>query len=1427
MPLDTNQFEVIGDDKPQASPDQFEVIGDAKPAALDLSKVGLDPYEKYRLAIAHGATPESYSELPQFAGQPFSPSNPDMDYLAATRGETILAPIFATAAKGVGELEKRMPIPARYLLTGKDLSKNADNAEAEKFPFTPYVNLPKVSKEDMRNLSPLEQRIASGANALNQTLEEFSSPVSASKLPVGEGMTLPFALQIAESIPGQIKDIKDAPDANARTAAATRLGASLAMGGLLAKGHLGKEPTPEVQGPYALGRMLNTPRGAEPELRVEDFEPLDTQSGTPLSPQELIARQSRAPVVPAPPDPPAKTFEINEEGEPENASKIPSTASVSKSEVRPPVGEGTPLRQQGETSATQSKANEPEPRAGDARGAANTDEKIASESTESIVSRTKVGEERDAAFKNRADAISRVSKSLKPGDVIVDSDGVRRVVRDVHKDGTLFVDREGGTDKTGGEFHFEPEMTIERKSPSQISDAEAVSKMTPNEFAQALSASGKQATHAGYELAQQIKTPEDRAQIKKFEDDANNDTKALLTKLKQAKTPTEQSQAFLEIQNANVKKQFFNEAGRLYDALEEVKKTGDTAAAAKKFGVDESFVKEPNREFVGMGGATPAEFESGAGAGREIYGIAHEVRKARAKAGVVEPVERGEGITRDEAVERGRQLLNSGADPEAAMKDFETNRKISADGIALARAQGEKLAREARIAERQFGTESKEYEAAYKRSSDWEARSKAMQTEWNRAGMAQQGATDIDTGSFTGLRREFQDQTGKDFNPKQKKEAKEIADKVNDAADKTEIARNELFSELDKDLSGMNDAEKRAIDAANKTVREAAVRRAEAEKEQRVTEAQAKNDVEKVQREAARKAKSAADKTVREDAIRKAKEESQQRVDAANKKRQLAEVELARSKRARDAVNKQARDAAAKRAQEARKELGKSISERAWDKAREYIEAGVTNFDDIRNKLATDLGLSVDKVTTELARTKRAKYLTDNLWKKQQDYRRLDQQAKRWLAQQQMPWLSKQLQKIPDIMFGAKVFGHGTVALGTHAPMVAFQPRFWGDYVKNFADMYRMSISNSLKPGEFQKSAAAFYEKKMQDLVRRPNYITARRAGLVNDPFEYEDYNAPNVTRFLGPFGKMGDRGYSVLKLLRQDMFDQYWNNLPKTQQIPDVAKAIADGVNHATGVIRSAPPRYSNIALFAPRLALSRGSWLVADPLRAVKTGLDWKNASDADKIFAMNQVKEKAWVVGTMLSLLALNEGFLEATGSNQRVNVSDPMKRDWMKFKVAGLNVGYGNAMLAMARLPARLYRIRESDGGKLKNLVYPDEDTYSVLGEYGRSQLSPFASLASTLWFKSDWQNRPLPNSNRPIPKRLAARGVGAYTWPEFWTEQALPIPLEEGAREVWKSGLGMTDEQQRQARKALATISVMMATGARVEDDTDVASPENH
>src|ERR1019366_7835460 len=119
----------------------------------------------------------------------------------------------------------------------------------------------------------------------------------------------------------------------------------------------------------------------------------------------------------------------------------------------------------------------------------------------------------------------------------------------------------------------------------------------------------------------------------------------------------------------------------------------------------------------------------------------------------------------------------------------------------------------------------------------------------------------------------------------------------------------------------------------------------------------------------------------------------------------------------------------------------------------------------------------------------------------------------------------------------------------------------------------------------------------------------------------------------------MGNRGYTVLKILRQDMFDQMWNKLPKTSQIPEVASAISDGINHATGVVKGRAPQGSTLALFAPRLDASRVMWLAGDPLRAAGTFLNWKNADLGERTFALNQVKEKAWVFGTYAGLLALN--------------------------------------------------------------------------------------------------------------------------------------------------------------------------------------------
>lgn len=826
----------------------------------------------------------------------------------------------------------------------------------------------------------------------------------------------------------------------------------------------------------------------------------------------------------------------------------------------------------------------------------------------------------------------------------------------------------------------------------------------------------------------------------------------------------------------------------------------------------------------GMGAALASGEIPETGAGAEKYGIAERIREERAKAGQVDPVEPGVGINTPDSIERGREIIRTDQEaPEKLMTAFEQDpqRGISAEGMAVARAHGEALAAGARTIEDNFGTDSPQYKQAKEALSSWDKRSKAMQTEWHKAGMAQQGETDIDTGSFTGLERAHREATGKDFTPQQKPKAQKIAKQVNAASQSVQIAKAQLNKALNDDFGNLTErsnAEQRAFDAANKTVREAAARAADAENKARVAEEVRRRAEEKVQEDAKARAQRAVDKTKTSAAIRAAEAENKARVDQAVRDKQAADIQVRAAKRAQEAAWKVVREAAA-RAAKAERELMADPGRQIWEKAKAYLDQGIDDFDTIRNKVATDLGMKVDRVTRELAYSKRAKYAADDLWRKQQQARRLHEQAKSWLTSLEVPGYQKALAGIPKILFGLKVGFHGTVALGTHAPTVAFQPRFWKTYVTDFGKMYRMVGSS------------AYYERQVQDLLRRPNYITARRAGLVNDPFVFEDYNSPDTVKYFVKLSGMGNRGYSVLKILRQDMFDQMWEGLPKTAKIPEVAQAISDGLNHATGVVKGKAPKGANIGLFAPRLEASRVMWLAGDPIKAATTFLDWKNAGPGEKAFAMNQAKEKAWVAGTLVSMLALNQGFLAATDSKQRINFDNPFRSDWMKFKAAGMDFAYGNAMISMARLPVRLW-VGIKNEGKLNKIILEDENTAKTLFDYARSQASPFAGLTLDLAFGRDFQERPLPRAGfgflpgrTTIPKRLKAQGVTMpYSWTEFWSEQLTPIPFQEGLKEVWH-GMGMNQEQAKSMNKAVATIAIMSATGGRLTDDWDLKKNE--
>jgi hypothetical protein len=842
----------------------------------------------------------------------------------------------------------------------------------------------------------------------------------------------------------------------------------------------------------------------------------------------------------------------------------------------------------------------------------------------------------------------------------------------------------------------------------------------------------------------------------------------------------------------------------------------------------------------------------------ETTGIAHRVSEARGMA-----PERGKGVAPAESVEHGRELLQQGLDPQSVLDVFNKTQAVRADDMAVVRAHLERLSKATNDAADQHGVDSPEYKAAWEAEKDWRAKVKPMQTEWHRIGQAQQGETDIDTGSFTGLQRRHQENTGTDLKPGDKKRAQRIAQTNKDAQGATGEAHQKFNQHIrDKATGGIPDAEQRAFDAANKTVREWAIKVAEAENKSRIAKTVQEREVAKIQEarvrkgleeaqqnardaavkmaaaenkarvdaaskergdatqiKAAKDALDAANKTVRENAVRLAEAENKARSLQAGRDRAAARVQAKAAKKALDAAKETVRRAAADLAAKERKLQGDPTL-RVWTKAKEYLDAGLDNFDDIRKKLATDLGMTIEQVTRLLQQDERAKYLADDLWRKQQKERNLKSNAKAWVQGLATPGYQKAINSVPRILFGLKVGFHGTVALGTHAPMVAFQPRFWEIYVRDFVKMYKM-----VNP--FGGKGKAYYENQIQDLIRRDNYTTANRAGLVNDPSVFEDYNSPDTVKYIFGQAGMGTRGYTILKILRQDMFDQHWDKLPKTAQIPEVAKALADGINHATGVVKGRAPAGTNVALFAPRLEASRVMWLVGDPVKAVDTMLRWNKASTGEKYFAMNQVKEKLWVGATLSGLLALNAGFLKATGSDQKINLTDPFKPDFLKFKVAGMNVAYGNPMITMARLPLRLF-VNIKNEGKLNKVVYEDENVATTLFEYVRSQMSPFAGTATDLAIGRDFMRKPLPRAafgilpgKKHLPKRLKAEGVQPYTWPEYASEQLAMIPLQEALKEVWGKGFGMDAKSMDRQLKALATIIVMGGTGARVSEDYGV------
>lgn len=134
----------------------------------------------------------------------------------------------------------------------------------------------------------------------------------------------------------------------------------------------------------------------------------------------------------------------------------------------------------------------------------------------------------------------------------------------------------------------EPQQEGDVKSTA-IMTADEAAKLTPSEFVARV---GNNATGEGYKLASTL-DDEGRKALDAHDAAAAEEVKAAVQKISDAKTPEEQTAAFNEAQNANAKKQFFNESARMYDATKAVENGEDSKVAAEKYGVREQSIPKP------------------------------------------------------------------------------------------------------------------------------------------------------------------------------------------------------------------------------------------------------------------------------------------------------------------------------------------------------------------------------------------------------------------------------------------------------------------------------------------------------------------------------------------------------------------------------------------------------------------------------------------------------------------------------------------------------------------------------------------------------------------------------------------------------------------------------------------------------------------
>lgn len=856
----------------------------------------------------------------------------------------------------------------------------------------------------------------------------------------------------------------------------------------------------------------------------------------------------------------------------------------------------------------------------------------------------------------------------------------------------------------------------------------------------------------------------------------------------------------------------------------------------------------PKSDNTGGGNKPPVSSEptSGEKGGENKVGVSHDsLTQLAKKLGFKEPVA-GESMNPEEYADMGRKLLASGISPDEAMNP---NNDLHVR-IAIARAHFESLVKKADSIARDNpdGVNSKEYVEANKQVEDYATDvNKKLGNLWHQAGQALQGERDLDTDSFTAVKKAVEKLIDKGVSEEQTKKIKELTDKNELLKQQYDDLNKKLIEETDKvfnkpevtrkqkakltldeaklafkKAAGLSSGGLEALPEFIKLVKayaeygyESAKLAFEEFKKDFPTVNVKQEDFEKHYDDAVF-AKTPGGKNIKrlekelEDLRSGIAKQSGPTRDLSEREKLLQDeiksekekLGLIRSKMDKPLTNDEIIEADSKELENIQKifegkkdnkftfEEGRII----WDYAKKHYLDNNVSYKDMVPFVSADTGLTWRQIISAIS-TSSTKTISDAMWKKQSDRVKNQYATKSWVEAQNVSIIQKAFKNFSGAFRSVAIFGHGGIFVGTHAGMTFIQmnPKTAKYGAEAFLNGYKFAYGDRAK-----------YEMRMEELKNSPNYIKAQRAGLVNNPdrINLEDYqNSQHFISYIvghkigDKVSTAGEHGFNAIKILRQNLFDYHYNKLSEADKADKGAlESIANLINNATGAtnldltIRNKKGETiadPNELFFAAGMESARWGKLTRNPIKA--TGIALKALYAPDKVTTKEKVFARVWASRVGQQLAGLTTVLLANAAIQNKINPSNPVNLTNPN-ESDFMKLKFGEKTIdptsGMRSTAMFIYGL-----GKIPFMTKQERSGDAPLVTTAKSVFGygrgKLAPFYSTM---SDFFLHQDYNKNEmPFSDEKPIKGKHKLTWKEYAWQKA-PLPIAEAANEAYKAAI---------------------------------------